>query len=64
MRSAFNAGRAARDVGATDLGSVHERAAGIFSIHLAQYSPAAVPGEEDRIMVREQREVTLCLDRE
>jgi hypothetical protein len=35
-----------------DLGSVHERTAALFTINLAQYAPAAVHGEEDRIMVR------------
>lgn len=35
-----------------DLGSVHERTAAIFTISLSQYAPAAVHGEEDRIMVR------------
>jgi hypothetical protein len=33
-----------------DLGSVHERAAGIFTVWLAQYAPAALHGEEDRIL--------------
>lgn len=35
-----------------DLGSVHERSTAIFTITLAQYTPAAVHGEEDRVMVR------------
>lgn len=34
-----------------DLGSVHERSMAIFTITLAQYAPAAVHGEEDRVMV-------------
>jgi hypothetical protein len=34
-----------------DLGSVHERSTAIFTITLAQYAPAAVHGEEDRVMV-------------
>ncbi len=55
LRTCFNSGRLARDMGSTDLGSVHERAAGLFTVHLAQYAPAAVPGEEDRIMVRGAR---------
>lgn len=35
-----------------DLGSVHERSTAIFTITLAQYAPAAVHEEEDRVMVR------------
>jgi hypothetical protein len=38
-----------------DIGSVHERSTAIFSITLAQYAPAAVHGEEDRIMVSGSR---------
>ena len=34
-----------------DLGSVHERAAAIFAVYVSQYSPAALPGEEDRVVV-------------
>jgi hypothetical protein len=34
-----------------DLGSVHERSTAIFTITLAQYAPAAVHGEEDRVVV-------------
>lgn len=34
-----------------DVGSVHDRAAAIFTLYLAQFSPAASPGEEDRIVV-------------
>ncbi|KAI8465646.1 MAG: P-loop containing nucleoside triphosphate hydrolase protein [Monoraphidium minutum] len=34
-----------------DLGSVHERAAALFSVWLAQYAPAAAHGEEDRVTV-------------
>jgi hypothetical protein len=34
-----------------DLGSVHERSAAIFTVALAQYAPAAAPGEEDRVLV-------------
>ena len=34
-----------------DLGSVHERAAALFTVWLAQYAPAALHGEEDRIIV-------------
>ncbi len=37
-----------------DLGSVHERTSAIFTVWLAQYAPAAVHGEEDRIMVSAQ----------
>eukprot|EP00198_Chlamydomonas_reinhardtii_P008600 XP_001697937.1 predicted protein [Chlamydomonas reinhardtii] len=51
MRTAFNNGRMQRDTTKEDVGAVHERSAAIFTIHLAQYSPAAVAGEEDRIMV-------------
>lgn len=50
MRGAFNAGRAARDGSMMDLGSVHERSAAIFTVYLAQYAPAAVYGEEDRLL--------------
>lgn len=31
---------------------MHERSAAIFTLHLAQYAPAATPGEEDRVVVR------------
>jgi hypothetical protein len=34
-----------------DLGSVHERAAALFTVWLAQYAPAAAHGEEDRVSV-------------
>ena len=33
------------------MGSIHERSAAIFSIHLAQYSPAATLGQEDSVIV-------------
>ena len=36
----------------SDVGSIHERAAAIFTIYLAQYSPAATLGQEDSVMVR------------
>jgi hypothetical protein len=47
-----------------DIGSVHERSTAIFSITLAQYAPAAVHGEEDRIMVsaRAEKEQIVWLD--
>ncbi|GFR45898.1 hypothetical protein Agub_g7354, partial [Astrephomene gubernaculifera] len=51
MKTTYNAGRMMRDNTKEDVGSVHDRAAAIFTIHLAQYSPAAVAGEEDRIMI-------------
>ncbi|WIA40562.1 hypothetical protein OEZ86_013904 [Tetradesmus obliquus] len=51
LRSDFNSGRANRDTQLLDIGSVHERSTAIFSITLAQYAPAAVHGEEDRIMI-------------
>lgn len=35
-----------------DLGSVHERSTALFTITRSQYAPAAVHGEEDRVMVR------------
>ena len=35
----------------TDLGSVHERAASLFTVQLSQFASAAVPGEEDRVLV-------------
>lgn len=38
-----------------DLGSVHERSTAIFTITLSQYAPAAVHGEEDRVMVSSGR---------
>lgn len=40
-----------------DIGSVHERSTAIFTVTLAQYAPAAVHGEEDRIMVSGQHGV-------
>jgi len=30
---------------------VHERAAALFTVWVAQYAPAALHGEEDRILV-------------
>ncbi|KAF8055598.1 SYP52 [Scenedesmus sp. PABB004] len=51
LRAAFNAGAAARDSHRSDLGSVHERAAALFTVSVAQHAPAAVHGEEDRVMV-------------
>ena len=35
-----------------DLGSVHERATSLFTIQLAQITPAGAPGEEDKMLVR------------
>ncbi len=52
LRSSFNTGRAQRGTHMTDLGSVHERAASLFTVQLSQFAPAAVPGEEDRVLVR------------
>lgn len=34
-----------------DLGSVHERSAALFTVYLAQYAPAVLHGEEDRVIV-------------
>lgn len=51
LRSSFNNGRNQRGSHMTDLGSVHERAASIFTLQLSQFAPAAVPGEEDRVLV-------------
>lgn len=51
LKAAFNYGRSNRDMQMMDLGSVHERTAAIFNIWLAQYAPAAVHGEEDRMIV-------------
>ena len=53
LRSSFNGGRAQRGSHMTDLGSVHERAASLFTVQLSQFAPAAVPGEEDRVLVCE-----------
>ncbi|KAG2485692.1 hypothetical protein HYH03_015577 [Edaphochlamys debaryana] len=50
MRTHFNAGRLQRDSTKEDVGPVHERASAVFTISLAQYAPAAVPGEEDRML--------------
>ena len=47
----FEAGCGARDHGYMDLGSVHERAAAIFTIRLAQFSPAADAEDEDAATV-------------
>ncbi len=30
---------------------MHERASAVFTVHLAQYAPAVVAGEEDRVVV-------------
>ncbi|MEW5312194.1 MAG: hypothetical protein WDW38_003841 [Sanguina aurantia] len=51
MRASFNKGRASRDAAMTDIGSAHERCAALFTVHLAQYAPAALAGEEDRVIV-------------
>lgn len=50
MRTAFNQARSNRDTRSMDLGSVHERSAALYTVYLAQYAPAAMYGEEDRIM--------------
>ncbi|GBF90760.1 hypothetical protein Rsub_03061 [Raphidocelis subcapitata] len=34
-----------------DAGSVHERASALFVVTVAQYAPAALPGEEDRVLL-------------
>lgn len=34
-----------------DLGSVHERTTAMFTVWLAQYTPSALHGDEDRISV-------------
>lgn len=51
LRAAFNAGRTQRGAHMTDLGSVHERSASVFTLQLSQFAPATVPGEEDRVLV-------------
>ncbi|GBF93794.1 hypothetical protein Rsub_06126 [Raphidocelis subcapitata] len=51
LRAAFEAGRAARDGRVGDAGSVHERASALFVVTVAQYAPAALPGEEDRVLL-------------
>jgi len=50
LRQSFNYGRLMRDFSEPDVGSVHERSAGIFTIYLAQYSPALAMGQEDSVM--------------
>ncbi|GAX79109.1 hypothetical protein CEUSTIGMA_g6549.t1 [Chlamydomonas eustigma] len=55
MRASFNYGRLMRDMQKSDVGSTHERSAALFSIHLAQYSPAAAMGQEDSVLVNEIR---------
>lgn len=52
LRAAFEAGRAARGAARTDLGAVAERAAAIFTIHLAQFQPASGADEEAVAVVR------------
>ena len=47
----FKAGCQARDHGSTDLGSVHDRAAAIFTIRLAQFNPAADAEDQDTATV-------------
>ena len=49
---AFEAGCQARDHGFMDLGSVHERAAAIFTVRLAQFNPAADAEDEDTATVK------------
>jgi len=51
MRASFNSGREQRGAHMTDLGAVHERTTGLFTIHLSQHAPAVAPGEEDRVLV-------------
>ncbi len=57
LRAAFDRGRAARRKGTGDLAADKERAAAIFTVALAQYMPAPVPGEEDRVLVGDPRVV-------
>ena len=47
----FEAGCQARDRGFMDLGSVHERAAAVFTVRLAQFNPAADAEDEDAATV-------------
>ena len=47
----FEAGCQARDHGLMDLGSVHDRAAAVFTIRLAQFNPAAEAEDEDTATV-------------
>lgn len=49
MRQSFNLGRHMRD--SQSVGNVQDRACAIFSIHVYQYSPAVVMGEEDSVRV-------------
>ena len=35
-----------------DVGNVHERSAAIFTVYIAQYSPAVTHGQEDNVTVR------------
>ena len=47
----FKAGCQARDHGSMDLGNVHDRAAAIFTIRLAQFNPAADAEDQDTATV-------------
>ena len=47
----FQAGCQARDRGFMDLGSVHDRAAAIFTVRLCQFNPAADAEDEDTATV-------------
>lgn len=48
----FEAGCEARDHGTVDLGTVHDRAAAIFTVRLAQFNPAAAAEDQDTATVR------------
>lgn len=47
----FKAGCQARDHGTMDLGNVHDRAAAIFTVRLAQFNPAADAEDQDTATV-------------
>ncbi|KAL3149265.1 hypothetical protein ABBQ32_002082 [Trebouxia sp. C0010 RCD-2024] len=51
LLQAFEAGCQLRDNGFMDLGRVHDRAAAIFTVRLAQFNPAADPEDEDTATV-------------
>lgn len=47
----FKAGCQARDHGSMDLGNVHDRAAAIFTVRLAQFNPACAAEDEETATV-------------
>lgn len=51
LLQAFEAGCQLRDHGFMDLGKVHDRAAAIFTVRLAQFNPAADAEDEDTATV-------------